>query len=545
MVKVVYVLLLFLGCAANASAQIVRGTVVDDSNNAPLQGVFIALIDSLGSHAGGTLSDAKGFYAIRAPYQGRFTLRAERIGHRSTTTQSFMITEDRAHTVDIRAPVAAIELESIDVRGARRCEVRREQGKRTAQLWEEARKALTVAGWVEKAKPVRFESRSWTRELDPYSLDIRNESVRYGITGVRPYQSIALDSLSRYGFVRFHGNDIVYYGPDAEVLLSDVFLEQHCFRSVVGSGENQGLAGLAFEPVATRQERDIAGTLWLDAKSLELRHIEYRYTNMPRTYNVKTLGGRTDFRKLPNGAWIVDRWYIRMPMTGISSGKNEVRLTAVREEGGEVVSIRDQNTSVRLIADGFVTGTVFDSVNHRPLTNATVYLSGTSYRAITDSTGRFAISDVPVGRYLATFTHPLLDSLPLFPQPHSVTVTRDDTIRVVLGTATVETLLRTKCGVTHGGTLFGRVSNTAGTAESDAEVKVTFKKYSSVDSGARTTTETAHYTVATDRAGQYVLCSLPSDERLTITVKAYGDLDATLVTTVEEKRFKRLDIKVK
>lgn len=545
MVKAVLTCFTCLWFVSTASAQIVRGTVVDESNNAALHGVFIALLDSAGNLRTGTLSDSRGFFAIRAPYEGTFSLRAERIGHRSITTPSFSLSEQTAHTVDIRVAIAAIALAPIDVTGTKRCELRREQGRRTAQLWDEARKALTVADLVEKEEWIRFESRSWTRELDPYTLDIRNESVRYGISGNKPYRAVSVDSLARFGFVQFYGNDIVYFGPDAEVLLSDVFLEQHCFRTVVGSGLTGGLVGLAFEPVQTKQERDIEGTLWMDAKSLELRHIEYRYTNMPRTHNLKTLGGRTDFRRLPNGAWIVDRWYIRMPMAALNAIGNNVRLTAVQEEGGEVVSIRDARSSTRLVEDGSVTGAVYDSINNQPLTNALVYLSGTSYRATTDSAGRYTITDVPVGRYVVTFTHARLDSLLVFPQPMSVDVAKEDTAVVQLGIATVASQLREKCGVTSGGTLFGKVANADGVGQADAEVSVTFQKYSRAGASSRAGVEISGYTTTTDGAGRYVLCSLPGAQRLTVSVETLADQRTRVVTQVGEMQFKRLDIEVK
>ena len=149
MVRLVAALCLALCSSTSALSQIVRGTVVDESTNAPLPGVFVVLLDSLGRMRTGTLTDQKGFYAMRAPSAGPFTLRAERIGHRSVSTPPFALNTTQAHTVDSRVAVAAIALAPIEVSaGAKRCEARGEQGRRTAQLWEEARKALTVTQWV-------------------------------------------------------------------------------------------------------------------------------------------------------------------------------------------------------------------------------------------------------------------------------------------------------------------------------------------------------------------------------------------------------------
>ncbi|HLA14880.1 MAG TPA: carboxypeptidase-like regulatory domain-containing protein, partial [Gemmatimonadaceae bacterium] len=63
-----------------------------------------------------------------------------------------------------------------------------------------------------------------------------------------------------------------------------------------------------------------------------------------------------------------------------------------------------------------VSGVVHDSIARQPLAGAAVQLvtdSLTSFirTAVSDSLGRFALGDVPPGRYKLGFLHPLLDSL--------------------------------------------------------------------------------------------------------------------------------------
>jgi hypothetical protein len=560
-VRIATVFGLLLCCTTSAFSQIVRGTIVDESTNAPLNGVFVVLLDSIGRPRGGTLTDEKGFYAMRAPYEGSFALRAERIGHRSTTTAGFVLSAAQAHSVDIRVPIAPIGLAPIDVRAARRCEVRPEQGRRTAQLWEEARKALAVTQWVKTERPIRFEWRSYVRELDPHSLEVRTETTKHGVSAVSPYRAVSADSLARFGFVQNSGQDVVYYGPDAEVLLSDVFLEQHCFRSVVGSGNTEGLVGLAFEPVRNRELRDITGTLWLDAKTLELHYLEFRYTNLPRSHNVRTLGGRTDFRRLSTGAWIVERWYIRMPMVAIHQEsaspalrvyREPTALRALREEGGEVSRITDAQISVKLAKEGLVRGVVYDSVRGQPLPDATVYLSGTSYRATTDSAGAFTIPDVAEGRYVIAFAHTVLDSLPAFPLPRSVVIQPNDTIEIPLAIASVLSQMSSKCGPNYdasrsgaqkAATLFGYVFDGAGKPVNNAVVRVLHKRYSRASglplpfSEHRDISETK-----TDQTGRYSFCSLPINEPLTVSAKLDDDYAIEIKIKIEDLPFKRLDL---
>lgn len=69
-------------------------------------------------------------------------------------------------------------------------------------------------------------------------------------------------------------------------------------------------------------------------------------------------------------------------------------------------------------ATGTVQGTVYDSIQGRPLAGATVQLvnaadtaGGRTHAARTDSAGRFRIAALAPGTYLGGFFHPLLDSL--------------------------------------------------------------------------------------------------------------------------------------
>ena len=66
---------------------------------------------------------------------------------------------------------------------------------------------------------------------------------------------------------------------------------------------------------------------------------------------------------------------------------------------------------------GRIEGVVFDSVHARPLANARVVAAGTAAQsevrreATTDSTGRYRIDSLPLGRYIVGFESALLDSL--------------------------------------------------------------------------------------------------------------------------------------
>jgi hypothetical protein len=71
--------------------------------------------------------------------------------------------------------------------------------------------------------------------------------------------------------------------------------------------------GLGFEPVADRRLTDIAGVLWLDPRSAELRDLEFHYTNLGQWAGTRA-GGSITFARLPSGAWVIRKWYIRAPV---------------------------------------------------------------------------------------------------------------------------------------------------------------------------------------------------------------------------------------
>ena len=126
--------MVLLVAAGEVPAQVVRGTVRDAESRAALQGVFVLLVDSAGQMRGGVLTNAQGFFALRAPMPGTFTLRAERIGHASVSSAPVVLSEEQAQTVDLSVKIQAIALAPVEVATHNRCISRPKSGQRTAQL---------------------------------------------------------------------------------------------------------------------------------------------------------------------------------------------------------------------------------------------------------------------------------------------------------------------------------------------------------------------------------------------------------------------------
>jgi hypothetical protein len=255
-----------------------------------------------------------------------------------------------------------------------------------------------------------------------------------------PIEGLPADDLLSNGFVRRdQDGGYEYLGADASVLLSDEFLDTHCFRLELDDNR-PGQMGLAFEPVRAGGVPDIAGTLWLDAETAKLETVEYGYTWAPWREAQGAARGHLEFEGLPNGAWVIRKWWIRMPQVSLDMSRSNtswnegVKLTGLKEVGGEIASFTALAGPVASEKPvGVLEGQVWDSTRNIPLANAVVFLSGTQFAADTDPGGTFFLPGLPPGVFNATFTHPRMDSLGVFFQGIEVEIEAGEATSVVLG----------------------------------------------------------------------------------------------------------------
>lgn len=402
-----------IGWGGGLSAQqaaTVLGRVLDQETRAPLQGAFVALMDEGGVRRAAVLSDQTGRFVLRAPAPGTFRLRVERIGTESAFSEFFQVTPGQVITRDLETRPAAVTLQGVEVTGDARCELDEDEGSATVRLWEEARKALEVAEWVDEIGYI-YETRSFRRLLDRRARRVREETSELGIRAGRgAFRSLEPELLVRDGFIQEEGESQVYYAPDAAALLSDAFLSSHCFRAV----REDDRLGLAFEPAPGRSGSDILGTLWFTRQGL-LDHVEFRYEELLNERDAR-LGGEIFLQRLEEGAWIVQAWRIRMPEYQIHespSGERTRRtLIGVSEVGGEVLTARraEAINTVFSARRGAVRG-VASSADGAPLAGAEVFLSGTGYAATTAADGSFLLEGVLPGVYDLVLDHPAVASL--------------------------------------------------------------------------------------------------------------------------------------
>jgi hypothetical protein len=328
--------------ASPAAAQVVVGELVERESGSPIAGAFVFLVDGAGEGLAGTMTRADGRFRLDARRaRGQVRLRAEQIGY--TTSESEPIEVPAQGSVAYRFEVDArpLALEGIVVEGARRCEVRPEQGRAVARLWEEASKALRATAITEAEEALSYVARYRTQQLDARTLAVRQEaSEEKVLVAAVPFRSVSPDVMIERGFVHEDGNELVFYAPDSALLLSDAFLDTHCLRLARPSPDHPGWVGLEFEPVPGRSLPEIRGAVWLDAGTAELRRLEYGYTGrLPFNLGRRHAGGMVEFDRLPTGAWIVRDWWIRMPRA--TFGVRGPRLHDYLLRGARIIEVRD------------------------------------------------------------------------------------------------------------------------------------------------------------------------------------------------------------
>jgi hypothetical protein len=418
---------------SGVAAQFVRGRVLDASTRNGVIGAYVVLVDAAGNRLTGVLTNDLGAFALRFVQPGRYSLRAEMIGRQSVDSRLLDLGPTDSVTVDLTLPYAPISLERIDVSAAKKCEVRPGAGGETYTVWEEARKALSLEAATRAENSFRFNIERFERDLDPRQRQVVSERSRYvsRYTG-DPFSTMPAGHFADLGFLDERPDGNYLYGPNAEVLLSDRFLDTHCMY-LRRDGDHPGQIALAFEPVPGRRVTDIRGDLWLDEKTAELRSLEFRYTAIPGSMPRGDYGGAATFQHLPGGAWIVHEWLIRAPIVELQqtnilgqSRANEV-ITGYHTEGAEVLLILDQNGDVvDETPRAVLAGVVWDSIGHGPLPGAVVYLVDTDFSDTTDTAGRFRMTNLPAGNYSVSWRNDVTERRGYRPDPRLVELRRGE-----------------------------------------------------------------------------------------------------------------------
>lgn len=412
---------LLLPCAAGA--QVVHGTVVHAVDSTPLPGVVVMLVagaagDNVVDRA---LTDENGAFRLDGTRPGTFRIRTLRIGFRPVTTPPFELRSLEQATRRIEIAGLPVSLEAVQVAARSVCRDFADDTIGPAAIWQQARTALTAAELTSRARTLEATIVTYTRVLDPHSERVRQHSasVRSGLSS-RVWTAHPLQSLRERGYVRDDPDGgTTYFAPDLAILMSDAFVEDHCFHVVLS--RNPALIGIAFEP--TRERRrvpEIAGTVWLDRKTSELRRMEFGYVNVSK--EKERAGGDMTFVRLGTGGWVISRWNIRMPaierrvrntvggMRGAETTVDE-RLIETRVSGGELALVMRRGDTLWKRPPMTLRGIVTDSATGIAVSGARVGIRGMALGTVSAGDGSFVLQGMLPGDYTLEVATPAMQAL--------------------------------------------------------------------------------------------------------------------------------------
>lgn len=545
-------------CAPQAKSQALRLHVTDEASGRPVVNAVAEVLDSSGSVIVQGVLSGDGRRMLALPTGGRYSVRIRRIGFEPFMAPAHVVPAAGTVDVELVLPARRVVLRTITVLGRPVCSRDAFRDPSVAALWAEIRTALATTYLSRANSALWLEARAFRRRLDP---DLELESEQVGLPRVtsaaRPYYSLAADNLADSGYVRREGNENVFFAPDEAVLLSDRFVEDHCFQVARGEGSARGLFGLHFAPPNRRDVNDIAGTLWVDSATAELRYLDFWYANSAFPLAVLgegRSGGQVLFGQMRDGTWIVNAWRLRMPR--FAEGR---RLTMRSkpdwyEEFGGVVSSLASDTLLPfgiaqpyrdLLVPARVTGVVYDSLRGGPLAGARVWLlpeeTAASIAAglappggrlvvqpvsqLADIDGRFRFDSIPGGTWRLAFEQAWLDSLGLRMPRLDIQLRPGSAVNGVLGVPSMATL-REGCAiplgttsVTSGGMLTG-VVRAAGDDRVlvDALVRASWVDFRHAASLLKPP-EPVVVEARTDSLGEYRICGV-ADSAVAIVVAA-------------------------
>jgi hypothetical protein len=539
-----------LAALDTAGAQVVRGRVTERQSSTPVPGVLLTLLDSAGRSAAEALSNALGDYSVRAPVPGRYRLDTKRIGVKRLQSEPFVIAAGETRTLDVQLDAVLYQLPEVVVSSTAACSVEPSRRGQVAALWEEARTALIATRIAQRDGSIRMHLTNYSRDVDLETKRVSNEQRHSRTTVIeRPFHALPAESLSAHGYWReMSDGSRVFFAPDANVLLSDTFVRDHCFRVTARRQRGVMQVGLQFEPTRERRRPDIRGVLWLDARTFELRLVEFEHTGLPE--RAAAAGGEVVFDRLPSGAWFVSRWVMRMPQfalrsprRGVPGERPEMVVVRVREEGGEAVA---DSASARGL--GSVTGLVRDSLGQRPLLRSTARLAGTDLAAPVRSDGRFVIEGVIPGRYVVQIVHPGYDSLGSVAAEMQVDVAQGDPALVALEAWDTNDLQRRLCpGKTPAGdegSLRLELKHATSNAPlSGVPVLLEWRRFVSAGAGGVSGERTSLQGV-TDEQGSVVFCQVPADTPVPVFLVRESGRDSVDAVRLERGAFRGRSLRV-
>ncbi|HEX6369412.1 MAG TPA: carboxypeptidase-like regulatory domain-containing protein [Longimicrobium sp.] len=105
----------------------IYGRVLDDATGEPVAGATVTLMDMRELRAGRVQSDSSGWFHLRVPAPGGYSLRTEREGYQGSTSRRITVTPDDTVQVELRVSTRSVLLAPLTVVGASQQVVRDHQ----------------------------------------------------------------------------------------------------------------------------------------------------------------------------------------------------------------------------------------------------------------------------------------------------------------------------------------------------------------------------------------------------------------------------------
>ncbi|MFQ5704014.1 MAG: carboxypeptidase regulatory-like domain-containing protein [Gemmatimonadales bacterium] len=537
-------------CTTAMWAQTVKGTLIHRSTGAPVAGAYVVLLDRDSVEVTRALTNPLGMFTINAPRGGSYRLRTERIGYRSVVSSVFTLDQGQILERQFRVEPVLVRLATATIEGdALQCRVIGEQALQVLDVWEEARKALMAVAWVDMQEHLVHELERFKRWYSPTFRLLHEERTPFKGRHVMPFRSRSVEELERRGYVTIEDDSVVYEAPDAEVFFSDPFLRNHCFQLDQKRQSGKRLVGLRFAPLGGSARPDVKGVFWLNSATDALERLELSYVNVGVWQRERGAAGELQFEQLPDGRWIVSRWWIRMPMVAkVESLKGPVwdlkeAIVGIQEDGGEVLRVyAADGRTVYARGRATVEGSVFDSTTNKALAGAFVRLEGTERVTITEADGSFWLTDLPEGDYTVTFSHPRTALLGLADE-EDVALEPGARIHADLAIPSPEVLVKRVCAPFaergRDGLIVGRVRDVArNRVVAGARVRVVWLEAKVTADTVVTWTE-----VKSDTLGVYRAC-VPRNSALSVEVTADGVLAVALPAMFGDHAIHELAVEV-
>jgi len=513
--------------APAANAQELRGTVRDSASRLPISTVVLILSDSAGTPIVRNLTNDRGEFRLQLPGGAR-RLQLLRIGFRPRTVVVPAPT-DGVVTLDLTMRMIPTLLDPVQVTDSPNCP-RRDDRTAAFALWDQARSALLAAVVARETDHAVIKRLHFDRQMQQDGFTPASQTVQVdSSSGTRPFVAThpAAEFIER-GFVDDSANVAVFNGPDADVMLDDAFPRGYCFQLAKADRERTHQVGLAFEAATHKRGRvDVEGAVWIDSTTRSLVEIVFRYVGIDRRFEKYEPGGRVSFHTMANGTPIIDRWSIR-PIGVPESSRHGIVVVSpndMHESGGEVARARWADGRTWTAPLGTLAGIV--TRDRVPTGGQLVTLAGTEYFAVSDSAGRFTITDLVPGPYSVAVADTILAPLEIVLKTQvSFTAVRDSTTTVAFEAPTAEDYAAQLCSqrapAAGQGIIVGRALLPDGAPATGTQVEVALIAKKGPEPLSK---------LRVDSRGFFHVCNVPKGSR--VEVRAERESRAATLTSTD------------